>query len=79
MARVMLHEMNVSKNFWEEVESTAVYVINHVYIRPMTTCTLYELWYNRKPSIKHLRVFGCPCWVFNDRERLGKFDVRGEE
>ena len=25
-----------------------------------------------------MRVFGSPCWVFNDRESLGKFDARGE-
>ena len=25
-----------------------------------------------------MKVFGSPCWVFNDHESLGKFDARGE-
>ena len=43
MARVMLHEMNVPKGFWEEAVSTATYVINRVYVRPSTEHTPYEL------------------------------------
>lgn len=79
MARVMLHELHVPKNCWEEAVSTAVYTINRVYVRPMTNSTPYELWYARKPNLRHMRVFGSPCWVFNDRESLGKFDARGDE
>lgn len=78
MDRVMLHEMNVPKNFWEEALSTTINVINTVYLRPNTIHTPYELWYGKKPNLRHMRVFGSPYWVFNDRESLGKFDCRGE-
>lgn len=78
MARVMLYEMNAPREFWEEIVSTATYVINRVYLKSMSNQTPYELWYARKPNLRTMRVFGSPCWVYNDRESWGKFGSRGE-
>ncbi|KAJ9544542.1 hypothetical protein OSB04_024249 [Centaurea solstitialis] len=33
----------------------------------------------RKPNIDYFRVFGCKCYVLNDREDLGKFDPKSDE
>ncbi|XP_071689346.1 uncharacterized protein [Rutidosis leptorrhynchoides] len=30
-------------------------------------------------DVKHFRIFGCVCYVLNDEDNLGKFDVRGDE
>ncbi|KAJ9561453.1 hypothetical protein OSB04_006613 [Centaurea solstitialis] len=41
--------------------------------------TLYELVYNRPPSIKFFRVFGCECYVRNFKDNLEKFSPKGDE
>ncbi|WVZ58298.1 hypothetical protein U9M48_008581 [Paspalum notatum var. saurae] len=36
--------------------------------------TSYELWFGRQPSIKHLRAFGCRCFVLKKAGHLDKFE-----
>jgi len=49
-------------------------------IRPIFNKTPYELFKGQKPNIKHLRVFGCKCYVHNNgKESLGKFNPRRDE
>ena len=43
MARVMLHSKNVPQRFWAEAVNTVIYVINRVYIKPITKNTPYEI------------------------------------
>ena len=34
----------------------------------------------RKPNVAHLKIFGCKCFVLNNRkENLGKFDSKADE
>lgn len=78
MARVMLVSAKIARHFWAEAVSTACYTINRTYFRPGTKNTPYELWKGRKPNVKHLKVFGSPCYIFRDREKLAKFDSRSD-
>jgi hypothetical protein len=32
-----------------------------------------------KPNIGYFKVFGCKCFVLNDRDDLGKFDAKSDE
>ncbi|WP_244219889.1 DDE-type integrase/transposase/recombinase, partial [Corallococcus interemptor] len=41
MAQVMLHSKNIPQRFWAKAVNTAVYVINHVYLKPGTKTTPY--------------------------------------
>jgi len=53
--------------------------MNRVLIRPILKKTSYELFNGRKPNISHLKVFGCRCFILNNRkENLGKFDEKAE-
>jgi len=38
--------------------------------------TPYELWYNRKPSVKNLKVFGCEAFVHVPDEKKRKCDPK---
>ena len=53
MAHVMLNSKNLSNRIWAEAMNTAYYKINHVYFRPGTKKTLYELWKGKKPSVSY--------------------------
>ncbi|KAJ9564628.1 hypothetical protein OSB04_000594 [Centaurea solstitialis] len=64
-ARTMLTFSKLPLHFWAE----AVAFMK----------TPYELVYNRPPSIKFFRVFGCECYVKNDKDNLDKFSPKGDE
>ncbi|KAJ9546579.1 hypothetical protein OSB04_019122 [Centaurea solstitialis] len=34
---------------------------------------------NRKPNIEYFHIFGCNCYIKNDRDALGKFDDRADD
>jgi hypothetical protein len=40
---------------------------------------LYELWKNRKPTVKHFHVFGSKCYILADREPRRKLDPKSHE
>ncbi|KAG5544019.1 hypothetical protein RHGRI_016690 [Rhododendron griersonianum] len=75
----MLHAKHVPRNLWAEAINTACYTINRVYVRPGTTCTPYEIWNGKRPSVKYFRVFGSKCHILRDSESLGKFDSRSDD
>jgi len=54
--------------------------LNRTLIRPILRKTSYELYKGGKPSVSHLRVFGCKCFLLNNsKESLGKFDANSDE
>lgn len=79
MARAMMHYNQVETRFWAEAISTACYIINRVYVKPGTKTTPNEIWRGKTPNLSHLHIFGCICYILNDRENLGKFDSRCDE
>ncbi|KAK2423598.1 cysteine-rich RECEPTOR kinase [Trifolium repens] len=78
-ARVMLHAKALPYHFWAEAMNTACYIHNRVTIRKGTSVTLYELWRERKPSVKHFHVFGSKCYILADREQRRKLDPKSDE
>ncbi|KAK2402513.1 putative mitochondrial protein [Trifolium repens] len=78
-ARVMLHAKNVPYHFWAEAMNIACYVHNRVTLRKGTTSTLYELWKDRKPTVKHFHIFGSECFILADREPRRKLDPKSEK
>jgi len=76
----MLNENSLPKYFWADAVNTACYVLNRVLIRPIFKKTPYELFKGRRVVLSHLKVFGCKCFILNNRkESLGKFDAKMDE
>lgn len=75
MARVMLTSKKLAKNLWAKVMSTVCYIVNRVYVRPITRQNPHELYKGKKHTVKYWRVFGSTCYILKDREDLGKFDA----
>ncbi|KAJ9557721.1 LOW QUALITY PROTEIN: hypothetical protein OSB04_012335 [Centaurea solstitialis] len=78
-ARSMLSEANLATQFWAEAVNTACYTQNRSIIVKRFRRTAYELFRNRKPSIKHLHIFGCVCYILNNKDNLGKFDSKSDD
>ena len=63
MAKSMLHEKGLPKNFWVEAVYTAIYLIKRSPTKVVNDKTPFEAWSRRKPIVKHLKVFGCICYA----------------
>ncbi|XP_057802878.1 uncharacterized protein LOC131018175 [Salvia miltiorrhiza] len=79
MARVMLASKKLAQRFWAEAVSTACHINNRVNIKPGTFKTPYEILRGKKPNLKYFHVFGCVCYILNDREYLTKFDEKSDK
>ena len=68
MVRSMMSHANLPKSFWGYALNTASYLLNHAPSKAVDS-TPYEIWYKRKPNLKHLKVWGCPTFVKKSRVR----------
>ncbi|WVZ63271.1 hypothetical protein U9M48_012913 [Paspalum notatum var. saurae] len=72
MARTMLDEHRTPRHFWAEALNTARYIANRIFLRAFLGKTSYELRFGRQPAVKHLRAFGCVCFVFEEGGAFGQ-------
>ncbi|WVZ93972.1 hypothetical protein U9M48_039918 [Paspalum notatum var. saurae] len=75
-ARTMLDEHRTLRRFWAEAVNMACYIVNRIFLRAFLGKTSYELRFGRQPSVKHLRAFGCRCFVLKKAGHLDKFESR---
>ena len=59
MVRSMISRTNLPGFLWGEALKTALYILNRVPTK-VVPLTPFELWTGRKPSLNHLKVWGCP-------------------
>ncbi|GJX96207.1 retrovirus-related pol polyprotein from transposon TNT 1-94 [Tanacetum coccineum] len=76
-ARTMLSDYKLPLFFWAEAIATACYTQNRSIIIPTHKKTAYHIINDRKPSIKHLYIFGCTCYLTRDCENLDKMKEKG--
>jgi hypothetical protein len=63
MTRKILDEHRTPRCFWADAISTACYISNRIFLCSIFNLTYFELCFGHKPSISHLRPFGCKCFV----------------
>ncbi|OMO54668.1 Zinc finger, CCHC-type [Corchorus capsularis] len=78
MARCLLFEKGLPKKLWAKAVNTAVYILNRLTAKAMQQTTPFEAWYGFRPSVKHLKVFGCICYSHVPSVRRDKLDKRSE-
>lgn len=71
----MLHAKNLPLYLWGEATATAVYVKNRTATNTLKDKTPYEMWYGEKPSVNHLKVFDCSCYVHIAKELRSKWEM----
>lgn len=77
-SRCMLYEKALPKKLWAEAINTAVYTLNRI---PATgeDKTPYEKWFGKKPSIKHMRVFGTTCYTLIPKQLRKKWEPKSKK
>ncbi|KAL8512357.1 hypothetical protein ACS0TY_018729 [Phlomoides rotata] len=75
MVRSMMSYSDLPKSFWGYALETAAYILNLVPSKSVPK-TPSELWTGPKPSLRHMRIWGCLAYVL-DKE-ADKLEPRSE-
>ncbi|KAL4575763.1 hypothetical protein LXL04_011848 [Taraxacum kok-saghyz] len=78
-ARSMLRNKNLDNTYWGEAVACACYLINRTSTKSLDNKTLQEAWSGYKPTVKHLRVFGCIAYSHIPEQRMSKLDDKSEK
>ncbi|RDY05840.1 hypothetical protein CR513_10270, partial [Mucuna pruriens] len=77
MVRCMLKAKQLPREFWAEVVATVI--LNKCPAKNIYDKTLEEVWSGRRPSIRHLRIFGCIAYAHVPDQLRKKLDDKGEK
>ena len=77
--RCMFSHSKLPKTFWGEVVKTTVDLINLSPSRPLNGEIPKEVWFRKKASYGHLRVFGCKAFIHILKDERAKLDAKAKE
>ncbi|GKB87392.1 retrovirus-related pol polyprotein from transposon TNT 1-94 [Tanacetum coccineum] len=77
--RTMLNGLVLSKHFWTEAVKIACYTQNRSIIVKRHDKTPYEIFKKRIPDISYFHVSGCPVFIYNHKDHLGKFNAKADD
>ena len=78
-ARSMLCGVGLGQEFWVEAVDTTCYLINRSPSSALEDKTPQAVWTGKKPSLSHLRAFGCDAYVHVPKEKQTKLDSKSEK
>ena len=79
IAKALMTEKIMSLYYWAEVVNTTNYILNKCITSGVHVVTPQERFYGRKPSLEHLKVFGCLAYVHVSVEVRSKRDPKAEK
>ncbi|KAK4325723.1 hypothetical protein Pmani_003666 [Petrolisthes manimaculis] len=74
--RAMLIDSGLPHRFWAEALSTACYLKNRSPARALNGKTPCQALMGKKPSVHHLRIFGCVCYAHVPKDERRKLDPK---
>ncbi|GKA89836.1 retrovirus-related pol polyprotein from transposon TNT 1-94 [Tanacetum coccineum] len=78
-ARTMLNSAKLPKQFWGEAVNTTCYTQNRSIIVKRHGKTSYDVFRGISPDISYFHMFGCPIYIHNHMDHLGKFDEKADD
>ncbi|GJZ41413.1 retrovirus-related pol polyprotein from transposon TNT 1-94 [Tanacetum coccineum] len=78
-ARTILNGSVLSKHLWTKAVRIACYTQNKSIIVKRHDKTPYEIFKERIPDISYFHVFGCPVFIHNHKDHLGRFDAKADD
>ena len=79
MGRSLLHAReDLSKHtfLWAEMINTAAYILNRSGRSSVQDMSPYQVWYNKKPRLTHMRVIGSTCYAYVPKSKRSKIDKK---
>ncbi|KAG8487132.1 hypothetical protein CXB51_020669 [Gossypium anomalum] len=74
IARCLLFQSKLPSKFWAEAVNTSVYLLNKLPTHAVKDKTPFEAWHGLKPTVSHLKVFGCVCYALIPAEKRTKLE-----
>lgn len=75
MARAIMYAHGgLPQRLWAEMINTASYILNRTGPSSVDGKSPFELWYDKKPGLKHLRIIGSTCYAHVPKQRRKKLD-----
>src|ERR1700742_2036699 len=65
----MLNESGLPRTFWADCLAAIVHVWNRLPTSAVYDSTPYQKWYKSKPSVGHIRVWGCVAYVHVQKDK----------
>jgi len=78
-ARSMLSGAGLGQEFWADAVETICYLVNISPSSVLEDKTPQEVWTSKKPSLSHLKVFGCDAYVHIRKEKRTKLDSKSKK
>lgn len=76
-ARAILHSHgNLPQSLWAELINSVVHILNRTSKSGIPGKSPFELWTGKKPSIRHLKIIGCECYVHIPKQFRKKMDKK---
>ena len=75
----MLSNAYLLDGFWAKTLATIVHLINRSPNKRLDMRVAEELWSNKPPSYKHLRVFGCKAYCHIPKELWNKLEPKSKK
>jgi len=75
-SRTLLNSAKLQQELWPEAVNASTYASNRG-ITKNREKTPYELWFNKKPNVKNLRIFGQHASVLKPDHLRSKFETKG--
>jgi hypothetical protein len=76
--KAMMNDQNISMFLWGETTMTVVYVQNRSPHRILKNMTPKEAFSRKKPSVEHLKIFGCPIYIHVPKDKRKKLEPSGK-
>ncbi|KAG7583121.1 GAG-pre-integrase domain [Arabidopsis suecica] len=76
MARSILKHMHMPNHLWGEAIRHSTYLLNRVTTRALKDKTPYESFRDKRPTVGHIKIFGCIAYAKIDKQQLKKLDDR---
>jgi hypothetical protein len=76
--KAMMNDHNLSMFLWGEATMTTVYVQNRSPHRILKNVAPKEAFSGKKPSVEHLRIFGCPVYIHVPKDKRKKLEPSGK-
>lgn len=78
LIRAMLKNAELPERFWAEAIVTVCYIKNRV-IHSFVNDISESIWTGNKPSVKHLKIYGCLAYAHITKQDRHKLDSKGKE
>lgn len=79
MSRCLFSEAKVNRSFWPEIVCAAAYLKNRTLANTIEKKTPFEIVFNKKPSMKYLKLYGSRVFVrVPEEKRVSKWDRKAD-